>query len=408
MKNNLKKNFIWNIIGSTFNSFNSLFFLIIVIRVNGVSDGGLFSFCFSTACLFYVIGIYSGRTYQVTDEDKKVTGSDYLYSKIVTSIIMFFVGVIFCLIRGYDFTKTIILLGLVVFKMLEAFSEAPYALLQQKNQLYQVGISLFFKSSFSLISFLVVDLLTKNLLFSIGAVIFLNLLIIIFYDFRNLKKIEFNLLKIKWNKVVYILKKGFYAFGFAFLTQYVINSSKYAIDIYFSNSYQTIFGIILMPATVLVLLGQFIIQPFLTDLKQQLKEDKKKFSKTILKLCFCVVLLGIIAIVAAYFFGIPILNLLYGIKLNKYLWYLIMIIIGATIYEITVVLSTALITMRYTLSQLIIFIIASIFTGGVSITLVPNYKIFGASLTYLLTMIFLLLLYIIVYFVSLKKYKGVD
>ena len=44
MKNNLKKNVIWNTLGLTFNSFNSLFFLIIINRINGIDDGGIFSF----------------------------------------------------------------------------------------------------------------------------------------------------------------------------------------------------------------------------------------------------------------------------------------------------------------------------------------------------------------------------
>ena len=39
MKNNLKKNVIWNTLGLTFNSFNSLFFLIIINRINGIDDG---------------------------------------------------------------------------------------------------------------------------------------------------------------------------------------------------------------------------------------------------------------------------------------------------------------------------------------------------------------------------------
>ena len=36
MNGNLKKNFIWNMIGMTLNSFNSLFFMIIVTRLNNL------------------------------------------------------------------------------------------------------------------------------------------------------------------------------------------------------------------------------------------------------------------------------------------------------------------------------------------------------------------------------------
>ena len=47
MEKNLKLNAIWNTLGITVNSFNSLFFLIIINRVNGVEIAGIFSFAFS-------------------------------------------------------------------------------------------------------------------------------------------------------------------------------------------------------------------------------------------------------------------------------------------------------------------------------------------------------------------------
>ena len=49
MEKNLKLNAIWNTLGITVNSFNSLFFLIIINRVNGVEIAGIFSFAFSIA-----------------------------------------------------------------------------------------------------------------------------------------------------------------------------------------------------------------------------------------------------------------------------------------------------------------------------------------------------------------------
>ena len=72
-----KKNIIWNIIGATANAFNSLFFAIIVTRINGINDGGIFTYSFATACLLYMIGVYSGRTFQVTDNQN--------YSKILNT-----------------------------------------------------------------------------------------------------------------------------------------------------------------------------------------------------------------------------------------------------------------------------------------------------------------------------------
>ena len=95
---NLRKNFTWNLVGSTAWAFVSLFYMMIVTRINGIDDAGIFSFAFSTASFFLVIGTYSGRTFQVTDKNKKTTDSDYFYLKIVTCTVMLLVGVLFCFI----------------------------------------------------------------------------------------------------------------------------------------------------------------------------------------------------------------------------------------------------------------------------------------------------------------------
>lgn len=69
---NFKSNFIWNIVGTGFNAFNSLFFLVAVTRINGVNDAGIFTIAYSTACILYVIGVYAGRVFQVTETNKNI------------------------------------------------------------------------------------------------------------------------------------------------------------------------------------------------------------------------------------------------------------------------------------------------------------------------------------------------
>ncbi len=402
---NMKKNFIWNTIGTTFNAFNSLFYMIIVTRINGIDDAGIFTFAFSLACLFYVIGVYSGRSYQVTEIDKNISESDYFYTKILTCVLMIIIAIIFCLINKYNFYKFLVVICLVIYKALEAFSEFSYAVIQKEEKLYQVGISLFLKSIFSLFFFFIFDILFKNLVVACTFIIVINLLIILLYDIPSLKKTSLKISKIKRSNVVKLLRKGFYAFGFTFLTLYVINASKYAMDGILSDNYQTIFGIIIMPATVLILFSQYVIQPFVVKLKNLLSHNLLKFKKLITKLIISIVVIGIITILIAYMIGIPILNLLYGLKLDKYLNDLLIILFGATCYAITNIISTALTTMRYTLNQLIIFIVTSIFTFLLSRYLIGNYGIDGATFSYLSSMINLLVLYLISYRIALIKFK---
>ena len=95
-----RKNFIWNIIGTTFNAFNSLFFMIIITRVNGLENAGIFTLAFSTACILYIIGIYAGRIYQVTEASKEITDKDYIANRIISCIIMIVIVIFFVIIKA--------------------------------------------------------------------------------------------------------------------------------------------------------------------------------------------------------------------------------------------------------------------------------------------------------------------
>ena len=266
-----KKNFIWNTIGSTVNAFISLFYLIIVTRLNGVDISGIFTFAFTFACLVQVIGNYFGRSYQVTNIDEDICDSDFLYNRFFTVFFMILFSLVFILYKGYSHYKIIVILLLVLFRLIESFGEILYGFIQKHNKLYQVGISMFLKGFFSVILFFLFDLITKNLFISIAVISIVNLLIILFYDLRNVRKINLSFKKFNKESFYKLLFGGFFIFIFTFLTQYVLNASKYSIDNFLADKDQTIYGIILMPATAMVLCAQFLVQPFLTKLAYYLK-----------------------------------------------------------------------------------------------------------------------------------------
>lgn len=405
----LKKNFIWNTIGALFNSFTSLFFMIIITRINGVDSAGIFTFAFSTACLFQAIGTYAGRVYQVTENNKKITDNDYIYNRFATCLIMLLVGFVFSFIKGYSGYKISIIMILVLFKAIESFSDSIYGIIQKSNMLYKVGFSLFIKGIFGLLAFLVVDFFTKDIILSSFALIIVNLFIIFIYDYFNIKKCKFMFAKPNLNGIKLIFTFGFYTFFFNFLNQYLINASKYSIDSYLSSKYQTIFAIIIMPATIIALAAQFLVAPFLIQLKDKLKKgDYNKFNKQVKKIVLYLSGIGLVAIFIAFILGIPFLELIYGIELEQYLIHLLIIILGAVFYGLSYILSSALTTLRSTFSQAIVYIITSIFAFIISEILVKNIGLLGATISYGLSMLLLLLLYFIIYTIKMRKLKRIN
>ena len=394
IKNN-NKNFFWNTLGSLVNSFTSLFFMIIVTRINGTDVAGVFAFAFSIACFFQVISNYAGRIYQVTEVDDSFSDTDFLIHKVITCGLMLSVSLVFILIKSYSFSKSIIIILFVVFRLIESVAEVFYAIIQKKEELYKVGISLFLKGFLGIFFFFIIDYLFKNIFYSIISLIFVNLLVTIFLDY-NWMKPWYRQTKISKYKVKKIFKGGFFVFLFTFLTQYVLNAPKYAIDDYLNNQAQTIYGIIVMPTTVLILCGQFIVQPLLVNIAALVKNKKytvlKKFTYKLLAILGG---FGILGELCCYWIGIPFLEFIYGISLADYKIVLLIVILGAVFYALSFIISTVLTTMRKTFIQIIFYGIISLFIMVTSKLFVIKFGVLGASFAYCISMVLLFLMYFV-------------
>lgn len=403
-KNKFKKNFLWNVIGMTCNCFNSLFFMILITRINSMDDAGIFTLSFSIACLVYYIGTYAGRVYQVTNVNDSITDSDFIIHRAITCVMMVFISLMYCFISGYSLYKFTVVILLCIYKSLEAFSDVLYGVVQKNNNLYQVGISLTIKSVFALILFVVVDIVTRNIIYSILFAILAWILVIVLYDFKNVNYVSKFKLHFNISSLRDIFKNGFFVFIINFLSSYIVNAPKYALDGRASNELQAIFGIILMPATLISLGAQYFIQPFLEQLTSSFKNnDKKAFNKVVIKLLFITSGLGVICLIGAYILGIPVLSLAYGLELSAYLFELEIIIFGSILFALSLILSSALITVRYNFIQFIVFVITSVFGFFISIILITRFSIDGAAYAYSCIMLLEFFLYGLIYLMLQKN-----
>lgn len=404
MKNNTKKNVIWNMIGTTANAFNSLFFMIIVTRINGLKDSGIFTLAFSLACLFCFIGNYEGRVFQVTDVKQDFSNKEYIVHRISSCILMMVTVLIYCLIMKYDAYKMSVTFALCFMKCCEVFSDVFYGVLQKNDNLELVGKSLFFKSIASILVFVVLDMVTKNLLLSCVGLDLIWLVVLFLYDIPKTKKLIQKEEKISLTNIIKLYKDGFFSFSILFLAVFLVNAQKYALDGIVAESLQAIFGIVLMPATIISLACQYLLQPILNTIANLYAlGQKKEFNILIFKSSLLVLVFGLVCIIGAYLFGIPVLNILYGVNISDYKLCLILIIVGAIFYSLSTLVSAALTTIRHTFVQFIVYSVTSLFALFVSKLFIINFSLIGASLAYLLCMFIQFLLYLLIYIYIMRK-----
>lgn len=399
------KNFIWNSLGTGINSFNSLFFLIIVTRVNDIHTAGIFSIAYATATILYTLAMYSGRLCQVTDIENKIKDKDYIANRALTCLIMLIGATGFLLVKQYSGFKTTIFALLAIFKGLEAFSDILYGVMQKNDILYKSGQSLSLKGFVGIAAFLVVDLITRDLRWACFAVIVVNLVVLIVYDyFIVTRKLIDNKFKINKENVLSIFKSEFFVFVNSFAGIYILNAPKYAIDSFLTEDIQAIYGYIMMPATVMTLFTQFIVMPFLGKLKEMYENKQlKEIEQVTFKIKLIVIAFGAFAVLAAFLIGPEFLGLVYGLDLTAYRMNLCVIIGSYIFYAISYINLVTLTTIRHTFIQFVIYVASMVIACIGSTVLVQKFGINGATFSCTTTLAIQFILYTIATKVIMHK-----
>ena len=399
-----KKDYIWNSIGSFLQSAISPILLIIITRLNGVGDSGLFSFAMSLSVVFWAISLWGGRTYQVSDVKKEFSSGDYIVVRFISSLIVAVFSISFCILSGYDLIKTELIMVLVSFKILESIADSMYGVLQIHNKLYIVGISLTMKSVFGFMLFTLVDILTKNIVYGALSIFIVNIAVVIFYDIPWMKHVEsVGLTKKNIMQAGKIMKKTAEVFVVVFLTMFSLNIPRYFLDKYHYDQIGY-FGIMAMPITLLTLFISFVLQPNVVNLSELLKKKKiKEFTKIVSKIDFITFTLGILFVVSSYLIGVWVLNTVFGIDINNFRIDLTIMVIGAVANAFVSIYVNLLIILRRFKGQFYTLLVTNILAVILSVYLIDRLAMLGSVLVFMTISFLQAIILLFIYKRSLKN-----
>lgn len=387
---NKKNTFIWNTIGNVANALLSLVLLIVVNWFLGREDGGLFSFAFSNAYVFYTIGVFSVRAFQVTDVENLHKTEHYIALRFISCTVMILSVLIFVVFSSRSIYESWVVILLALFKCVDALSDVFQGSLQSKGRLDIAGKGMFYRAMLSGIFFTAFVIFLHNLLLGSFFAVIANLVVFLLYDFKQASKYDVVRPAFDLGFIRPIFISCLPIFLSDLLWRYIFIAPKYSIKSMLSDSLQNVFGIISMPASTINLIGIFLFYPLLVGFaKKYQQNEKRQFVRTIYALIGLLAFFTVLAEIITYFIGVPLLNIAYHIDVTQYkfdlLWLMLAGGLGATSNIFTYVLT---IMRRQTLLLLGNFF-SAIFAVVVSQYCVKNYGLYGASIANVLIMAFL-------------------
>ena len=403
---NVKKAFLWNMIGSTCYSGSSFLYLLVVTRICGAQLAGFFSLSYATAQLLLQVGRYGVRTYQATDLNRKYSFSEYKLSRVITCSLMMLFGIIY---SAYSFTGEYIIIStfVIMMKMIDAVEDVFHGNLQQNYHVEQMGKALAIRNVYSAVFFTGILLVTKNLYLTCVATAVTSLILCLGVNSwfarkygdaaKNSKKLS---------HVLELLKICTPMFIGTFLSLLLYNVPKYAMANVMTDEYQTYYSILFMPSFVITLMCEFVFKPTITTIAELWWENNlKKFVMYVLRIIAIILVCCAGIVVGGHLIGRTLLEIIYGVDLSPYKMQFIVLLTGGGIGAEVYMIYNILIAIRWGKCMLPVYSITAIITIAAARAMVNQWGIMGASLNYLLScsILFVLFASILVYVILKKK-----
>lgn len=409
-----KRDYIWNTVAGLINAAEAVIMSMFVTRIIGLADAGRLTIAFAIGNLMMTIGKFGVRNYQVTDIENKFSFSVYLKTRLATILLMLIVvsgylGYAFVELQ-YDSDKIMIISMICMIYAVEALEDVFWGYYQRRDRM-DAGAKMFCVRWLGiLVAFSISLRISRNL----GVTLLICLIVSVILLVLMLRLSYGKICGEEDRKIGQLLRSGsiremkqligavFSLFGITFLSYYVNNAPKYAIDACLAEEIQASYGFVAMPVFVIGLLNTFVYQPTLLPMAVEWENGQRKtFVHRVLKQVGVVGALSVICMAGAYALGIPALSWLYHAELSAYKRELMILMAAGGFVAVSGYLSVVLTTMRCQKDLLWPYgLIALLGAGGLK-GIVSRYGTMGAALCYLILIMLLCLMYSVILAVRL-------
>jgi O-antigen/teichoic acid export membrane protein len=393
----LKENFSWAFFGNVFDGIFQWAILIILAKVGTPVMLGQYILGISICSPVMMFADLDLRILQSTDQNKKYSFIHYFSLETINSVIGLAIIIILIFISAKsEHFQVILAVGLS--QAIRNISSSFYGLFQQNERMDYISKSLLLKGFISLIVFGLLIWITNNLVCGIIGFISVWLVLMLTYDVSRSTVTLFILKDVRFlfgrnlNKIISLAWLGLPLGIVAALTSLNVNIPRYFVEHHLGITALGIFGAVVYiseSATKVVMSLMQTVNPRLS--RHYLKKEKKAFLNLLYKVALIILVLGIVGVLVAIFFGKLVLTLAYNSDYAQYEGLLVWIMVVAAIRYATIPLRNIMIIARWVKVQLLTRIVSLLLLFILCFILVPRAGLLGAIYASLIATILLFL-----------------
>lgn len=412
-----RRNIIWNMVGSLIYAGSSMILTALVNHLIGPEQGGIFGFAFSAfGQQMFLVAYFGMRPLQSTDVDRAYTFGEYRRVRLYTCVSAVLIGIVYIFTNtylipeGYSRQKTLVVLLMVIYKVLDGFADVYESEFQRDGRLDLTGKAMAYRTVLSVVMFLGALAATQNLVFSCVIAVAAQAAGILLFDWNTMKIVPGVTMTRRAGKSRTLIDEAFLLFLSVFLDGLIFSMAKYAVDARMTSTDSAIFVAVFMPTSVINLTANFVIRPFLTKMSYQWEEKKfDEFERDLKKLLAVIAILTVVALAGAWAIGVPVLSVISNVELAPYKSGLLYIVLGGGFFAVMNLFYYVLVIMKCQRRIFFGYVPVCFLSAVLSFTLVRIGGINGGAFSYMLEMLILMACFMgqaLYVFRRMKKRQG--
>ncbi len=397
-----------------YNSFGTMFYYgcqwlttLLVVRLSGYQDAGVYSIAMTFTAAFAILALYNTRQYQVADVSGEYSDRTYIHSRYLAMAIAFlicFAGLFFNSYTPYQWGAILLYM---LFKCVEAWVDVYHGIDQKNGRMDYVCYSYIMRGILMLGGFCGILYATQNLVLAISGITALTGIIAVCYD----RHVAQRFIPQNESADPAALKKLMLAMIplviVAVTNNLSISLPKYFLDRYYGETALGFYSSVATPSMIVQVGAQTVFIPLIRPLADRLKENDRKGFLGILKTVGIVfAILSVLALIASALFGEGFLTLVFE-DIEPYTYLFVPIIVTTLLISINAALFPVCTVLKEIKGQMAIGIggLASSFLA--SVVCVKHFSMDGVVIALLITLAVQIIIELYCVYRRMKKWKEI-
>ena len=201
---NMKKNVLWNTVGSIFYCMCQWLITVLVVRIDSFEASGLLSLAMTTSSSFSAISLFNMRQFQVSDVNEEYSSKEYFGSRILTCITAQAACMLYAAVTSNSMSGYWCIVLFMLVRLAEAFVDVFHGINQKFNRYDLIGKSFILRGVLTIASFTVGLVFTHDMIITLSVMAILNLLVAFLFDGVQTGKLE-NILPVISKRVLQLI-----------------------------------------------------------------------------------------------------------------------------------------------------------------------------------------------------------